>query len=182
MKLEELLHPHEEVLIFLRRDFWVLFKILILYSTLLTIPLIVYFYIQSAYAPWWEQQMQIPIVNIFFVLGGSIYYFFVWLFLFRSWLDYYLDVWFVTTERVVSIEQKGLFSRTIAEQKLFRIQDVQAEVKGIVPTFLDYGNVIIQTAGAEIVFVFKEVPRPHQVARNIIKLVEWDKKNRQIMI
>jgi len=179
MRIESLLHPHEEVLIFLRRDHFVVFKIVMLYSALMLLPLLAYLLV-SIYLPGWlEQQAEIPLLEAIFVLAGSIYYLYVWIFMFRAWLDYYLDVWFVTTQRVVSIEQKGLFNRVVAEQKLFRIQDVHAEVKGIIPTFLDYGDVIIQTAGREVLFVFKEVPHPHQVARNLVKLVEWDKRNRQ---
>ena len=60
----------------------------------------------------------------------------------------------------------------VAEHKLFRIQDVRSEQKGIMPTFLNYGEVHIQTAGAEKIVVFEQVPRPHCVAQEIIKLVE----------
>lgn len=166
----------------MRRDHFVIFKIIMLYCLLLIIPPAV-LVLTAVYLPeWLSEQAQIPIIKTLFVLAASIYYLYVWIFMFRAWLDYYLDVWFVTTQRIVSIEQKGLFNRMVAEQKLFRIQDVHAEVKGIIPTFLDYGDVIIQTAGTEVVFIFREVPHPHQVARNLVKLVEWDKRNHQKQI
>ena len=176
MKIEKLLHPREEVLIFLRRDRWVLIKIALLYGLLLLGPLVVVLTFLLQTPTWLQEQVADPSSSVLVILGGSLYYLFVWVFLYRAWLDYYLDVWFVTNERVVSIEQKGLFSRTIAEQRLFRIQDVHAEVHGIIPTLLDFGSVTVQTAAAEVVFEFKEVPKPHLVARNVIKLVEWDKR------
>ncbi len=180
MKIERLLHPQEEVLIFLRRDKWVLLKMALLYGVLLFGPLAIVAIAWWFFPQWLDRQTAEPSISVFIILGSSLYYLFVWVFLYRAWLDYYLDVWFVTNERVVSIEQKGLFSRTIAEQRLFRIQDVHAEVHGVIATVLDFGNVTIQTAAAEVVFEFKEVPKPHLVARNIIKLVEWDKRRRNV--
>lgn len=177
MRVEELLHPNEEVLMFLRRDKWVLMKMAVFYGFLLLLPVIIYIIMDlvlfSVLQDLFAGEISRPII----VMAASIYYLYVWIFLFRAWLDYYLDVWFVTTERIVTIDQRGLFSRTIAEQKLFRIQDVHAEVHGIIPTLLDFGDVTVQTAATEVVFRFKEVPSPHQIARNIVQLAEWDKKN-----
>src|SRR3989338_3096464 len=58
------------------------------------------------------------------VLFTSTYYLFTWLFVLHTFVDYYLDVWIVTNERIINIEQRGLFSRTVSEQKLYRVQDV----------------------------------------------------------
>lgn len=175
-----MLHPREEVLIFLRRDKWILIKMGLFYGTLLFLPVFIFFVLLFYYPVWLEVHLTHPVNSVVLLLASSLYYMYVWVFLYRAWLDYYLDVWFVTNERVVSIEQKGLFSRTIAEQRLFRIQDVHAEVQGFIDTLFDFGDVTIQTAAAEVVFHFKEVPQPHLVARNVIKLVEWDKRRHNI--
>ena len=106
----------------------------------------------------------------------SAYYLFIWLFFFHAFVDYYLDIWIVTDRRIVNIEQKGLFAREVSEQKLFRIQDVTSELKGIIPTFLNFGTVYIQTAAEEPRFVFKQIPDPGRVAQTIIKLVEENKR------
>lgn len=180
MHIQQLLHKNEEIIMMLRRDKWVITKMIMFYGTLLIVPVIL-IVLLDIYAPvWLAEHYSDELKKIIFVLSTSLYYMFVWVFLFRAWIDYYLDVWFVTNERIVSIEQNGLFSRTIAEQKLYRIQDVYGEVHGIVATFLDFGNVTIQTAGTNEYFIFKEIPKPHQVARNIAKLAEWDKKMKNI--
>ncbi len=83
----------------------------------------------------------------------------------------------MTDKRIVDIEQVGLFKRIIAEQKLFRVQDVTAEVKGIIPTFLHYGKVTIQTAGTKERFVFDEIPHPYEVSKKIIQMVEINKES-----
>lgn len=84
----------------------------------------------------------------------------LWIFGFIVWIDYYLDIWIVTSERVINIEQKGLFNRVISELKLSRIQDVTTEVNGIIQTVLNFGDVHIQTAGEESKFFLRHIPDP----------------------
>lgn len=84
----------------------------------------------------------------------------IWIFGFVVWIDYYLDIWIVTSERIINIEQKGLFNRVISELKLPRIQDVTTEVNGIIQTILNFGDVHVQTAGEESKFFFRHIPDP----------------------
>ncbi len=94
---------------------------------------------------------------------------FVWTYAFVVWLDYHLDIWIVTTERIIDTELLGLFQRNLSEFKLSRIQDVSVDVHGIFPTLLDYGNVHIQTAGVTRQFVFQQVPKPQKIKRLILE-------------
>ena len=82
----------------------------------------------------------------------------------------------MTNERIISSEQKQLFSRTIAEHDLSKIQDITAEIRGFFPTFLDYGEVFIQTAAEKQRFIFKQVPHPQDVKRKITELCEYKKR------
>lgn len=116
------------------------------------------------------------------LLALSIYYLFVWVLIFYSYVDYYLDVWIITTHRIINIEQEGLFDRVISEQELYRVQDITSEVKGILPTLINYGTVYIQTAAEQERFTFKQVPNPTEVARKITKMVEDSKRAHQMMV
>jgi hypothetical protein len=96
---------------------------------------------------------------------------------FIIWIDYYFDVWIVTNERIVNIEQKGLFSRGISELELENIQDITVEVLGIIPTFLNYGNLYVQTAAEKERFIFKHVPDPYAIKDLIMNLQKtYEKK------
>jgi uncharacterized membrane protein YdbT with pleckstrin-like domain len=95
---------------------------------------------------------------------------FVWLYGFLIWIDYYYDVWIITNERIINIEQRGLFVRDMSELNLSRIQDVTTEVKGIIPTVLNYGDVYIQTASETERFIFRQVGDPYQIKDMIMKL------------
>ncbi len=87
----------------------------------------------------------------------------IWLYAFLIWIDYFFDVWIITNERVINIEQKGLFVRTVSELKFSRIQDVTSEVSGMIPTILNFGDVKVQTASEEDFFLFRRVPDPYHV-------------------
>lgn len=118
-----------------------------------------------------------PVRVTLLMLGGSIFFLYALLFLYQSYIDYYLDTWVVTNRRVLDIEQHGLFSRTVSELRLYRIQDVTAEVKGFLHTMLDYGDVYIQTAGEVERFSFEDIYHPNQVAKIILDLSEKDRQD-----
>ncbi len=105
----------------------------------------------------------------------SIYYLAIVTFFFQEFIDYYLDTWIVTTERVINIEQHGLFNRVAAEMHLAMVQDVSAEVRGPLHTFLDYGDVHIHSAGPIKSFHFKDIPNPERVRQAILRFAEDDK-------
>ena len=104
-----------------------------------------------------------------FFLGG-------WLFLFQSFIDYWLDVFILTDKRILDINQEGLFKRTVSELRLYRTQDVTAEVTGVLHTLLDYGTIHVQTAGEQERFEFSDIPHPNQVAKMILEWSEEDRK------
>ncbi|MBI2038796.1 MAG: PH domain-containing protein [Candidatus Niyogibacteria bacterium] len=121
-----------------------------------------------------------------FSIGPSLLPFIFYLFLiyllivllvaFVLWMDYYLDVWIVTTERVIDVEQIGMFRREASEFPLSNIQDVTVEIPGFIATLLHYGTIRIQTAGNQS-FVAHEIPDVDRV-KNII--LEEARKHRTL--
>mgnify|MGYP001597818222 FL=1 len=86
--------------------------------------------------------------------------------LFIFWIDYYLDVWIITSERIVDINQRGLFNREVSEFMLDKVQDITVEIPNMLATMLKFGNIIIQTAG-ENSFSIKQIPNVYE-AKNLI--------------
>ncbi len=97
-------------------------------------------------------------------------------FLFLMWMDYYLDMWIITNERIIDVEQRGLFNRHIAEIPLQHVQDVTIEVRGIIETFLKFGTIRIQTAG-EREFRIEFVPNLYEAKDLILKHTTALQKN-----
>ncbi|MFA6429984.1 MAG: PH domain-containing protein [Patescibacteria group bacterium] len=164
--------PGEHVVYFLRRHVITITSLFVSYVFILTAPLAVLWYLATNVPTISDDPRLFPLV----VLGISLFFLFVWLFLFQALMDYYLDIWVVTTKRILSIEQTGLFNRRVSELRLYRIQDVTATVSGFLHTVFNYGNVEIQTAGEKERFIFEDVPSPNEVAKTILQLVEEDRK------
>lgn len=103
------------------------------------------------------------------LLGAALFLHLLWIALFIVLADFYLDVWILTSQRLIAVEQKGLFSRTISEFELARIQDVTVDVHGIVATLLNYGNLNVRTASEHEHFIFKQVWHPNAVKDEIAR-------------
>lgn len=170
--------PQEKVVLELRRHWFSFFRQAFIYFLLLIAPLAAYFFIDQFEITLWGHVYNGGLAEVITRLAISLYYLGVWVFFFHAWLDYYLDVWVITNERVLSLEQKGIFSRRVSELRLSRIQDVSSEVKGMWETFLHFGNVQIQTAGEQANFLFHQVPNPYEVSERLMRLVdEWNRLN-----
>lgn len=163
----------EEIIIHLWRHWFIFFKIFLLVLILLALPMMIYWLFQVS----WPQLLTGEIFLPFFLTFIFIYYLIVIVLAFTFWTENYLDVWTVTTDRIINREQNGLFNRVVSELSMEVIQDVTVEQKGFFATLLHYGNVHIQTAGTVERFVFEEIPHPFKVAKIIQKLNEKAKKN-----
>lgn len=95
------------------------------------------------------------------------YYLILITWFFIVWLDFYLDVGIVTNERVVDIDQNGLFKRNIAELDTQMVQDVTSAKRGVLQTVFDFGDVIIQTAGERPNFEFTGIHHPELVVAKV---------------
>ncbi len=168
--------PYEKVVILLYRHWFIIFIGILGYIFLALIPPLVYIFFSV-------QIGNIGLTQIFDFLT-AIYYLFWWLGLFYTITMYLLDTWVVTDHRVLDNEQHGFFNRTLSEMHLSRIQDMSVGVRGVIPTFLNYGNLEIQTAGTEPKFIFKQIPDPASV-KNLInetfnRYVEAHKDNVEV--
>lgn len=172
--IEDLIHmkPGEKVIYSLRRHPIIFIGDVLLILVLVTAPLGIYFVIGSM----WPELLTGPVSEPVLVLTASAYYFLVWLFFLMNFVDYYLDLWIVTNDRVLNVEQHGLFSRTIAELDLANVQDVTSEVKGVIAFVFGYGNVYIQTAAEKERFVFEQVHDPEEIRKNMLEIVSADRK------
>ncbi len=122
----------------------------------------------NRFAPGLNSDPYVGYVNLI----QSVYLMFLMLGLLILWIMYYLNMQIITNERIVDITQKSLLHHTISELHLTNIEDVTAEIKGVFGTFLNYGNVYVQTAAETERFIFDKVPNPAAVEKMILDLYE----------
>jgi len=136
------------------------FVFILFFSFLLLGGFVILFFLYPDFLSTSQKQFFLFLENTFFI--------FIWLFGFLTWIDYYFDTWIVTNERIVNIEQRGLFDRHVSELHFRNIQDVTTSVDGIIATILNFGDVSIQTAAEQERFLFRMVPDPYKI-KDIIR-------------
>jgi len=98
--------------------------------------------------------------------------------------NYYLSIQIVTSERIIDVDQRGLFNREVNTLSISNIEDVSYKKSGFWGTLLDFGNVVVQTAGnsGEGIngktngFVFDNIPNPAQVSTAVMALFQKEQQ------
>lgn len=164
--------PDERVELFVRRHWFAVVRILIVFLLLLLVPAIALAVFWNVVATWLAHPFVGPIV----ALLASVYLLSAWLLVFVEYTDYYLDTWIVTNERIFNIEHHGLFHRVASELHLSQVEDVTAETNGVLHTLFGYGDVYVQTAAERVRFYFKDIDDPEIVKQKILLLAHEDRK------
>jgi uncharacterized membrane protein YdbT with pleckstrin-like domain len=106
------------------------------------------------------------------LLFTQVYTLFLTLSLFLILIFYYLNIQIITDIRIVDISQVGLFSHTVSELHIDKIEDATSKTTGIFGTIFNYGDVYVQTAGTIERFEFQDVPNPAGIEKLILDLYE----------
>ncbi len=161
------LHPREEIVLIVRRHWFVfLTEILALvFATLL--PFIIPAFSDFIYEKGTEYlaESQITATLTFFSASWLLL---LWIIFFIIFTNYYLDVLIVTNQRIIDVDQVGLFARDIATAPLQNIEDVKIETLGIIATMVNYGNLYLQTAGGDKEIVIRGIKNPEYVKKLIM--------------
>ena len=145
----------EEVVIILRKH-WASFLWPILKTfTILVIPFFLVFFL---FATLWGMIVFFVWISIGFAYG------------LHKWITWYFDSFVITNWRIINIDQRGLFSRSVSETNLRNIQDVTYEIHGLMATAFNYGSVKVQTAGSDGTLKISSIPEPKSVQDLILEL------------
>ena len=131
--------PGETVVSVMRKHWFVLFIKIVPYMLAFFLPLVVLAFIPSANI----SQSLLAII----IFAISTWMLTILMAIYTVWTLYYLDIWIVTNQRIMDIEQKMLFDREVKTLQMSTVQDVQVDVSGIFETLLHFGTLRVQTAG-----------------------------------
>ena len=151
-------HVNEEVLV-TTRPHWIVFGSVIVTAWILLLAIPSVLALLDAFFP---VLLTRPYASLVWLVAAP-YGYGVWAFFFLAWLQYWLDVWIVTTERILKIEQHHLFRREVSEFRISRVQDVTVEINGFLATMLKFGDLKVFTASEESGFTFRRIPHPEQI-------------------
>ncbi len=111
---------------------------------------------------------KLPPVNgqVFSVLVLG-YYSLVFTNIFKNFVDWYFDIYFVTNERVMDVIFKPFASYQIEEIPLNSIESVREKTPGVLAAIFNFGNITITTEAHDRSMVFPYISKPTKV-RDII--------------
>ncbi|KND47834.1 MAG: hypothetical protein AB201_02895 [Parcubacteria bacterium C7867-006] len=161
------LEADEHIILEVRKH-WIVFvgyAISLLFSSLM--PFLIFVVVRVFYPSILDIGMK-GNVNALFLFVYCLWLLFLWISFFINWTKYYLDVWYVTEKRIIAVDQRKIFDRGISNLRFDKIQDVTLDVRGFIPTLLNYGNVKVQTAGEDnYEFSMSTVKDPENVRKVI---------------
>jgi hypothetical protein len=155
-KLAFPLQSGEQILQISRRHWWFLWPKMIMKTVALLGPIIVLWFIFDIVGAYDGVGQQIFwLVSILWAIWWAIQIYF-------TWYQYHNDVWAITNQRIVDVFKRNPFNLRVSSADLVNVQDISIERVGIIPTTLDFGDIVCQTSGSRDVFRLAGLPDPRQ--------------------
>lgn len=85
----------------------------------------------------------------------------------HKWVEWYLDLFILTDQRIIRIDQKGLFNRKVIEYSYDNIENVTYEISGVLAMAFGYGDVKVQSSENKNEITIDKVPDPKKVQEMI---------------
>ncbi len=140
-KLPFPLQDGEQVIQLCRRHWWFLWPRTIILVLFALVPLAAVIWVLSA--------LDILTDLVIFFWAGAVLWLIYWAVrLFFNWYRYHNDIWVVTNQRIVDSTKPFPFKLLVSTADLVNVQDMTIEKSGIIPSLLNFGDVICETAGA----------------------------------
>ena len=159
----------EKIILLLRRHWvtnvsWILLVVVLIFA-----PLILPYFPLLTFLPWRYQSMAI-----------ILWYLLVTAFIFEKFLSWYFNVYIVTDQRIIDYDFYNLLYKDTTEADIEKIQDVSAKMRGVAQVIFNFGDILIETAGAIPNLEFEQVPNPTSVAKIIHELRDKIKGNQGV--
>ncbi len=89
---------------------------------------------------------------------------------FEGFLNWYFNVTIITDNKIVDINFNNLLYKGVDLAPLNKIEEADSVTAGLIGTFLNFGNVAVQTAGAKVAIDMINVPHAAHVADMVLDL------------
>lgn len=150
----------EKIILFLRRHFFTNTGWILTALALFILPFLAFGFFSFDF---------IPLAFRFMGLVG--WYLLVFAFAFERFISWFFNVNIITDQRIIDVNFSSILYKDISETKIENVQDISSKTGGFIRSFLNYGDVLIQTAGALPELNFEAVPCPSKVTEVINDLM-----------
>jgi uncharacterized membrane protein YdbT with pleckstrin-like domain len=82
------------------------------------------------------------------------------------------NVIFITSEKIAQVLYTSIFNRKLSQLSIGDVQDVTVRQNGVFPRLLNYGTLVIETAGEQQNLIFTFVPVPYEASKTIVRAHE----------
>lgn len=155
----------EEVLMVFRKHPVVMRKGILIASVGILLPMLYIMALTFIYA---NNSEKLPTVNMFYAALG-LGFILAFLLMLPSWIGWYYSVYIVTNQRLIQINQKGLFRRSMVGFGLNQIQMINYEIGGVQETLLGFGTIMIQTYVGSL--TIHEVHHPGKIQKELLHIL-----------
>lgn len=88
-----------------------------------------------------------------------------------TWYRWWNDLYILTTQRLIDVDQPGIFHRLVTELPLENVQDATFELRGVVQTLLNYGTITVMSASGSTQIDIAGVTDPQMVQQSVLRAV-----------
>lgn len=114
---------------------------------------------------------------LYWLFPGGFIFWFIWLCvgigtLFYHFVDWYFDAWILTNAGIIDVEREGFFDFTSTRIDYHMIEGISYNVKGVVQTLFNYGDITIDKLGAKTSVVLHDAANPKKLERLVVAYQE----------
>ena len=148
--------PDEEIILLMRQHPWVLAKS----AFILIIVILVIF---LSFFIWKVNNISLGLLIVAII--------FMVIYIAVCWYSFANNIFILTNQRLIKIDQKGYFNRKVSEAELDNIHNVNYEIKGIIKSLLNFGDIKISTVASETsTIIIDDIENPHYIQEKIMDL------------
>ncbi len=156
----------EKVILFLRQHFivnvpWIVLTVLLLISPTVIFPIL-----------FRALSLNMSLPASYYVVGAMFWYLATFGFALSSFIGWFFNIYIVTNERIIDIDFFYLLYKKFSQAELIKIQDINYTSGGILAAMLNFGNVVVETAGEAPNIDFELIPFPEKVVETIRGLTD----------
>jgi len=158
--------PEEDVVLIVRRH-WIAFVPPVLLSLLVVCTPFIYLLLTAQIASF-SFVLYLGIWIVALILSFNM--------IVTTALRWHYTVNLITDERIVCIRMDNAFYHSYSEAQLEKIEDITHTHVGILGGIFDFGDVQIDTAGHDVDFKLRTIPRPRELQDVLNDLLEMKQK------